>query len=327
MVKAKVITEVSCDAPAQDGIQLVLRMRLEEMCSLRERALDFSDPEGVHDMRVASRRLRTALRDFSPYLRKTKITAWLKQVKSLADILGQVRDRDVAIMGLEELAKKAPPEITAGIQRLIESQKGERDLARKDLMVAINGRAISELKSNFRLAIQESRLTTSKNPVKDGGHEGTVASYNDFASITIRDRLKELEHLSSSLYQPTRTGRLHQMRIAAKRFRYALELFAPCWGESINSFAKQAARMQGALGELHDYDIWIEDLGKKLNRRRKGKAPADEKPEDRAAMIWLLSEFTKRRTKHFREALARWHEWEMKDSQTRLVKLLNREPS
>ena len=77
MAKPGQIAGIDCDASAAGGIRLVLMFRLEEMCALRDEALDYGNPEGVHDMRVASRRLRSALRDFMPYLSKRQITSRL----------------------------------------------------------------------------------------------------------------------------------------------------------------------------------------------------------------------------------------------------------
>src|SRR5918996_1339861 len=98
MAKAKRIRGLKCDAPATAGIKLVLVTRFGELQSWCDAALDWTDPEGVHSMRVASRRLRSALRDFLPYVRKRNLTSIQKQMKSIADALGEVRDLDVAIM-------------------------------------------------------------------------------------------------------------------------------------------------------------------------------------------------------------------------------------
>ena len=81
---------------------MVLATRFQEMQGFHDAALDFSDPEGVHSMRVASRRLRSALRDFMPYIRRRDLTSLLKQTKSIAAALGEVRDQDVAIEALEK---------------------------------------------------------------------------------------------------------------------------------------------------------------------------------------------------------------------------------
>src|ERR1043166_2328616 len=109
MAKAKRI-RIKCKAPATLGIKLVLATRFEELLEWRDSALDWSDPEGVHSMRVASRRLRSALRDFMPYVRKRRLASVLKRLRGLADALGEVRDHDVAILALEEILKQAPKE-------------------------------------------------------------------------------------------------------------------------------------------------------------------------------------------------------------------------
>src|ERR1044071_902153 len=119
MAKAKRIRGMKCHGPAAVGIKQVLVTRFAELQSFHDAALDWSDPEGVHSMRVASRRLRSALRDFMPYVRKRGLTSVQKRLKSVADALGEVRDLDVAIMALEKLASNAPGEVSPAVKRLI----------------------------------------------------------------------------------------------------------------------------------------------------------------------------------------------------------------
>ncbi|MBA2645618.1 MAG: CHAD domain-containing protein, partial [Pyrinomonadaceae bacterium] len=69
MAKANEIKGLDCGADVLSGVRLVLRTRLAEMCALGNRATDWSNIEGVHDMRVASRRLRSAMKDFELFLR------------------------------------------------------------------------------------------------------------------------------------------------------------------------------------------------------------------------------------------------------------------
>jgi CHAD domain-containing protein len=317
MAKAKEILGVDCGGLAAGAVPLVLERSLVEMCVLRTRALDFSDPEGVHDMRVSSRRLRSALRDFAPLLKKTKLSSSVRQLKEIAASLGAVRDHDVAIIALEKLQTKATPEISAGLQRIIDDHKSSRETARKDLRQAISIKTLSRLKPAFTEALESGALSTDgkrtkPETTKKGG------TYKVFARSTLLKGLKQLEALSTSLYEPEKVEPLHEMRIAAKRLRYALELFANCWGDSLGEFARQVAQLQSSLGELHDCDIWIDHFGKRL-RRVKVKIGEQTTPQDeRDAMIWLLSHFSRLRTKHYRAALARWHEWETKDFCNRL---------
>src|SRR6266496_2666532 len=105
MAKVKDIAGLDCSGPADNMVRLVLRAQLKAMCALRDKALDWKDPEGLHDMRVLSRRLRSAISDFKPYLRKASLPRL--KLRAIANGLGDVRDQDVALVALEELKSKA----------------------------------------------------------------------------------------------------------------------------------------------------------------------------------------------------------------------------
>ncbi|MCM3905869.1 MAG: CHAD domain-containing protein [Pyrinomonadaceae bacterium] len=321
MAKAKEIKGIECDGPVTEAMPLVLGPRLEEMCVLRKAALDFKDPEGVHDMRVASRRVRSALRDFAPHLRKTKISLSAKDLKEIADKLGVVRDLDVAIIALEKFQKKATPEISSGLQQIIDDKKAQLDPARKELVQVLNYQKISQLKRNFLRTVDEAIVPQIGTTSTASGATGqSRISYKAYARSTLQKLLKELEASSPSLYEPQKVKPLHEMRIAGKRLRYAMELFAACWGDRLEVFVRQVTQIQSSLGELHDCDLWIEHFGKRLSRfKKKANSERETSEDERDAMIWLLSHFSRLRTKHFRAALARWHEWEEKDFCNRLT--------
>jgi len=135
--------------------------------------------------------------------------------------------------------------------------------------------------------------------------------------VVILGRLKELEKLSVGLFQPFEIETLHDMRIAAKRLRYAIELFQQCWRRSIAGYAKRASQIQTALGDVHDYDVWMESVGKEILSARKQK-----QPERVAALMWLLSYLVKLRTKHLRDAFARWSDWETQGVSGKLREIL-----
>lgn len=138
-----------------------------------------------------------------------------------------------------------------------------------------------------------------------------VVSFNEAGREAVAASLEDLCDLGASLYAPFDIERLHEMRIAAKRLRYAVELFTACWGEKIAPFAEEIAEMQTFLGEVHDCDVWLEDLGERLrpNRSRNGSANGSE----RQANARLMSEFVKTRTKNYRTALRLWSDWEAND--------------
>ena len=317
MAKAKRVKGINCKSVASIGIKLVLVTRFEELYGFRETALDWSDPEGVHSMRVASRRLRSALRDFMPYLRKRGLTPVHKRLKNLAGALGEVRDHDVAMMALEEIEKRAPSSVSPTLKQFIEARKELREQARERLKAVLDTTQLDQLHSDFVAAVDGATASDGSK-----AQSAPQITYMKMSRAVILDRLKELEKLSADVFKPFEVETLHDMRIAAKRLRYAVELFQSCWGRSIATYAKRAARVQTALGDLHDCDIWIESFGNAINKARREKQDAQV-----AAFVWLLGHFVKLRTKHLRRAFVEWSRWEAQDLSGKLRELLRNKAS
>ncbi len=313
MAKAKQIAGIDCEMTAAEGIRLVLAVRMDEMCALHKSALDWSDPEGIHDMRVASRRLRGALRDFMPYVRKRRLTSSLQQIRGIAELLGRVRDLDVEIMALERAAQKAPAEISGGILSFTNCRREALEEVRVKLMTALDPDQISRLKSEFAEAIKSAVVPPqTKKSAKKGAPSPSV-TYREIGRSVILSRLEELEKLSNSLYQPLRVGPLHEMRLAAKHLRYALELFEQCWGDRVAFFARKVAGLQSSLGDLHDCDVWIERLARTANHQAQN-LDFDFK----STRVWLISHFVRMRAKDIARALKQWSEWETDDLSARI---------
>src|SRR5438552_13174332 len=104
MAKAADIEVCPWEPYARAGARIV-RVRTEELFSHAEGVLDTSDIERVHDMRVASRRLRAVLEIFAPCFPKAEFKDVLKDVKALADALGERRDPDVHIAAMDAFAR------------------------------------------------------------------------------------------------------------------------------------------------------------------------------------------------------------------------------
>ena len=309
MAKAKRIKGIKCKSVASAGIKLVLLTRFEELYGFHEAALDWTDPEGVHSMRVASRRLRSALRDFTPYLRKRALSAMLKELKDIADALGEVRDQDVAIMALEKMVHHAPADFSPALKQFIDAKREVRDRSREELKAILEQTQLKQLESAFTASVEEATATRDQSKPQ--------ITFQEMSRVIILGRLKELEKLSVGLFQPYEIETLHDMRIAAKRLRYAIELFQQCWRRSIAGYAKRTARLQTALGDVHDCDVWMESVGREILNARKQKEP------DRiAALMWLLSHLVKLRTKHLRAGFVRWSEWEKQDISGKLRAIL-----
>lgn len=128
MARAAKVRGVSAETPLREAAATIVEVRTRELFKYAKGVLDTTDIERVHDMRVASRRLRAALEVFEPCFPKREHRRALKDVKRLADALGARRDPDVAIAALHDLSEKLPAPDRPGLygfeQRLRAQQDG-----------------------------------------------------------------------------------------------------------------------------------------------------------------------------------------------------------
>lgn len=315
MARSKKILKPDCPEPAARVIEQALLARLKKMCALRERALAWANPNGVHDMRVASRRLRSAISDFQPYLPKDSLP--LSELKTIANHLGAVRDEDVVLAALSDLKSKADPDLRQGVEVIAREHRNRRTRARADLESVIGLDAIAEFRREFSSRIRAAKRSSS---------DDADLTFNKVGVRVIGGRLKQLSKAGDSIYHPLKAKKLHKLRIVAKKLRYALELFAPCGGAELEEFADEIARFQTSLGELHDCDVWIDHLETRLKRHRKSRPPAGRQVwRDHDVAVWLLHHFASERTKHYCYALARWHKWEGEGFLNRIKTLLDKD--
>src|SRR5688500_589654 len=115
MAKAAEIELTPFEPYALAGARVV-RVRTQELFDHAEGVLDTEDIERVHDMRVATRRLRAVLEIFEDAFPRAEFKAALRDVKALADALGERRDPDVHIAAMEELARKLPAAQRPGLR-------------------------------------------------------------------------------------------------------------------------------------------------------------------------------------------------------------------
>jgi len=318
MAKREPLRGLNCSAPAEQMVPLVLRSQLKAMCKLSVKALNWKDPEGVHDMRVCSRRLRSAMSDFRPYLRGPALPRL--KLRTIADALGAVRDEDVALVALEELKAQTKGPAAKGIQVIADEHSKRRKAGREKLKTAIKPSVIDHFQKEFQTKLKTLKIVPAKNSSSKSADESI--SFRDIAREIVRVRIKELRDASHHLYFPFQIKELHEVRILTKRLRYAVELFADCWERRPDEIAKEISLLQTSLGELHDCDVWIDNLGKRLEQTARKDKTDDTIIQLRAGAAWLVKYFAKERTEHYREALTRWQEWQSNNLLEQLESLL-----
>jgi CHAD domain-containing protein len=115
-----------------------VEVRTAEVFEHAENVLDTDDIERVHDMRVATRRLRAALEIFAPCFPRSEHRGALKEVKRLADALGERRDPDVAIAAFARVRDSLTPADRSGVNHLVDELRARQAQANEGLAAAID---------------------------------------------------------------------------------------------------------------------------------------------------------------------------------------------
>ena len=145
MAKARRIPGLGANDPYAAAAAKILAVRVRELLDHAGGVLDIGDIERVHDMRVATRRLRAALEVFAPCFPRAELKAGLGEVKALADALGERRDRDVAIGALGDVAASLSAPDRPGVQTLIARLRSEQAAANDALALCVSENRLASL--------------------------------------------------------------------------------------------------------------------------------------------------------------------------------------
>jgi CHAD domain-containing protein len=146
-----------CEEAFSASAKRVVAVRSAEVFAHSDGVLDVEEIEALHDMRVATRRLRAALEVFAPAFPAKRHRKALKRVKKLADALGERRDRDVAIEFLTGFADEAPGADRAAVEALIERLRHEQRQANEDLVPFLTGQRLKKLRRRLRKLVKAAK--------------------------------------------------------------------------------------------------------------------------------------------------------------------------
>jgi CHAD domain-containing protein len=172
MAKAREIPGLSADFAYGDVAARVIEVRCQELVDHSAGVLDTSDIERVHAMRVASRRLRAALEVFMPCFPRKQARTVLKDVKGLADALGERRDADVAIATLDAFAAAMPSPDRRGIESLADGFRDEQLAANADLAMPVEAARIDALQRSVHDLAMAARRAAGNGPERDAELDG-----------------------------------------------------------------------------------------------------------------------------------------------------------
>ncbi len=208
------------------------------------------DIEFIHRMRVASRRLRSALSIFDACFPATKKDRWIKEIQGITRALGAARDLDVQIELLENFAKSlSDPIYRPGIRRLLLRIR-QRRVRRQAKVIE----ALDVLDSHQTISKMESKLTACEKK-KDSVYLFSPALYQLSFEVNCV-QLDNLLAFDAIVGNADEVEAHHAMRIAAKKLRYNLEAFASLYENELKEPLSVLRKIQDGLGEIHDCDVW-----------------------------------------------------------------------
>ena len=209
------------------------------------------DPEAVHQARVATRRIRSTLRTFSKLLDEEWTDRLRADLKWLADLLGQVRDTDVLLERFSgHLAELPAADAKAG-RWLLARLAGQRDDARRRLLGA--------MASQKYLVLLDDLVAAAAAPALLPGADGPAA---EVMPALVAKPWKKLRKEVRGAGDDPPDHELHQIRIRAKRARYAAEAVEPVIGKPAGDFADAVADIQSELGDHQDAvvgEAWLRE--------------------------------------------------------------------
>jgi triphosphatase len=203
------------------------------------------DPEFLHDMRVASRRIRATMSAFDVHL-PSGLRELRDEVKWLTGALGEVRDLDVQLERLQQWREAIAPLPAQSLDPIEDLLRTRRRLARETMLAELDSERYDRLVARFADALRAG--------ASDSGPAGRVPVL-EVAPLLVKRRYRRLRKHGDVLGKESPPGEYHRLRIEAKKLRYAAEFATPLYGKAARRFVRRLTRLQDLLGEHQDADV------------------------------------------------------------------------
>ena len=282
-------TSIEADAPIGRVGLAVLRRQFAALRAREPGTRLGDDSEELHDMRVASRRLRAALSLFAAFL-PPSAEKLRDDLRWVGHTLGAVRDLDVQLEQLDGLLPDVPEtdrEALLAVRSLLETK---RSAARETMLDALDSRRYELFVGRFSRMLRSAR-----------GRRSGPASLpaRAVAPDLIEERFSALRKAAEQIEGDSPAAEYHRVRIRGKRFRYALEFLADLYPGRTRPLTKRVVVLQDILGLHQDAEVAIERL-----RRLAGEHGGELHPE----AIFAMGEIAERYRRNAAELRARFPE-------------------
>jgi len=244
-------TTVSPEMTAGEVAFAVLRKQFAAMRANEPGTRLGEDIEALHDMRVATRRLRAAMAAFRPFL-TPRVLHYRDQFGWVAAALGEVRDLDVQLERMHEWRANFPPERAAALESVEALLESRRRVARRRMLAVLDSRRYERLCESFAGVL---RFGPPKSFAP--GRTPVLAAAPDM----VEKRYKRVRKAGDAISKSSPPEAYHALRIDAKKLRYALEFVGNgIYGKQALDFSARVTALQDVLGLHQDAYVAIDLL-------------------------------------------------------------------
>ncbi|MBN1122381.1 MAG: CHAD domain-containing protein [Anaerolineae bacterium] len=242
----------------------ILHFHFERMLKNERGTREGVDIEALHDMRVATRRMRVALRMFGDYFERDIYKRLQGGLKSAGKALGNPRDLDVFMEKTQQYLATLPVERAAELDIVQEHWKTQRDTAQEDLIAYL----VSDV---YRLFVDEMAEFVSIPGL--GSADLELARFKPVHARHVAPGLIYAAYQGVRAYETevpcASLETLHQLRLTAKQLRYTIEFFKEILGDEANDVTGTVVELQDHLGALNDAVVAQELLRKYMRQEAK----------------------------------------------------------
>lgn len=243
MDKQPGMLSVKPDNSVEDAFKAILYRNLARVKKWEPVAVTGTDIEGVHQVRVGLRRMRSALTVFQPVIPRKTSKPLAREMRWAAKELDLARDLDVYIA--ENFSEK---NLSGSKRTLLKIATRHRKMAYRQVNDLIQSERYEHLQRRLVDWLESKTWRDACSSEETGMLDSDVTPFA--ARVLQRHRHRVLKH-GKNIHKLS-DAELHQLRIECKKLRYATEFFSPLYGGSMTSFTRHLKTLQDILGVLHD---------------------------------------------------------------------------
>ena len=254
------------DPLAEAGRKIMLAQFAEMLCHEAGTRLG-EDIEALHDMRVATRRLRAAFDIFGHAFQKKAVRSNMAGLRQIGRLLGAVRDLDVFMEKAEGYLESLPEDTRQGLDPLLLSWRSQRSDTRNRLLSHLDSPAYGEFITYYNYFVQ----TIGSGVQVHNTDTPTPNRVCEVVPCLIYNRMAMVRAYGPIVNTAT-IPQLHALRIEFKRLRYAFEFFVEVLGVEARQVIDMIKKLQDHLGDLHDADVACQILNSFLDNWDRGQS-------------------------------------------------------